>query len=348
MGEPTAGMSILGSGTSGFGSGTAGFGSGTATIESGGTEVHVVSIDALKPARSPRLGGEDADHIRLLSESGDELPPILVHRSSMRVIDGMHRLKAAILQGANTIRVQFFEGTEMECFLASVRANISHGLPLSLADRQAAAARILASYEDWSDRAIAAATGLAPKTVGAIRRREVGNSGRAAMRVGRDGKVRPVSANAGRRLASEMMGRRPDMSLRQVATAAGISRATARDVRRRMQRGENPLVGPEHTMAAPERANVEPETAEDRESAVDRKAILENLARDPALRFSEPGRALLRWLASQSLGLRNWTGFVDTVPPHCSYLLMDLARECATDWLTFAEELERRIRQMAQ
>src|SRR5436190_22914423 len=97
-----------------------------------------IPIGSLLPADSPRLEGERIDHVRALADATVDLPPILVHRPSMRVIDGMHRLRAAQLRGEETVEVQFFDGGEDLVFVAAVQANISHGLPLSLADRQAA------------------------------------------------------------------------------------------------------------------------------------------------------------------------------------------------------------------
>jgi hypothetical protein len=37
----------------------------------------------------------------------EKLPPILVHRATNRIIDGMHRLEAAKLRGDETISVRF-------------------------------------------------------------------------------------------------------------------------------------------------------------------------------------------------------------------------------------------------
>src|SRR5262249_43856292 len=105
-----------------------------------------VPVGSLLPADSPRVGGERLDHVRALADAAVDLPPILVHRPSMRVIDGMHRLRAAQLRGERTIEVQFFDGSDDLVFVAAVQANISHGLPLSRADRQAAAVRILTSH----------------------------------------------------------------------------------------------------------------------------------------------------------------------------------------------------------
>jgi hypothetical protein len=57
------------------------------------------------------------------------LPPLLVDRRSMRVIDGMHRLMAALLKKRETIDVEFFDGSYADAFLLAVEANVAHGLP---------------------------------------------------------------------------------------------------------------------------------------------------------------------------------------------------------------------------
>lgn len=151
-----------------------------------------VLIAALRGADSPRGGGTDQEHIRMLSESGAELPPILLHLPTMRVIDGMHRVEAARLRGQHMIRARLFDGDAEAAFVLAVSANVRHGLPLPLADRKAAAARIVQAYSQWSDRAIAAKVGLAHKTVAAIRRRSSGGVPHPAARVGRDGRLRAV------------------------------------------------------------------------------------------------------------------------------------------------------------
>ncbi|MGH8879883.1 MAG: hypothetical protein ACRD0P_21450, partial [Stackebrandtia sp.] len=63
----------------------------------GGAHVERVRIALLRPADSPRLDGENSEHTQMLAESSEKLPPILVHRQTMRVIDGVHRLSAALL-----------------------------------------------------------------------------------------------------------------------------------------------------------------------------------------------------------------------------------------------------------
>ena len=131
----------------------------------------MVPIGSLLPADSPRLAGEIEEHVRTLAESDAALPPIVVHHSTMRVVDGMHRLRAAALRGDRHIEVGLVEGTAEDAFVLAVRLNAEHGLPLSRQDRTAAALRIIESHPHWSDRRIASVTGLSPGAVGALRGR---------------------------------------------------------------------------------------------------------------------------------------------------------------------------------
>ena len=69
------------------------------------TDPVTVPVSSLLSGDSPRLAGENLEHVQLLAVV-QGLPPILVHRSTMRVIDGMHRLRAAKLRGDETIAVR--------------------------------------------------------------------------------------------------------------------------------------------------------------------------------------------------------------------------------------------------
>ena len=214
-----------------------------------GQAVFTLPISSLRAGDSPRLGGEDTQHIRLLAESEAPLPPIVVHRATMRIIDGMHRLRVAHLRGRRTIDVVFFDGTEDEAFVMAVQANMAHGLPLCRADREAAAARLLTRDPRRSDRWIASIAGLSAGTVAAIRRRSGRGGEPDAARIGQDGRVRPLNSAAGRQLARDAILQNPGASLREIATAAGISPTTVRDVRERLRRGEDPVPRPPGTAA---------------------------------------------------------------------------------------------------
>ena len=311
-----------------------------------------VPVASLHAGDSPRLQGEDKAHIARLAEIDVLLPPILVHRRSMRVIDGMHRLMAAVLNGQETINVQYYDGSESNVFLRAVEANVTHGLPLSLADRRAAAAKIVRSHPHMSDRSISELAGLANKTVAAIRR--AADTGPLLhSRVGRDGRVRPLNGALGRERAAALMARYPDASLREVARGAGVSPGTVRDVRRRLQYGDEPAparhkgADPGHDAAgqdrpSPSQARPAQAPAQVSAQAPAPAALLERLRRDPSLRYNEQGRRLLGVLQLNTVMAEEWTSVMSTVPPHCVTTVAQLARQCARMWLSFAQELHER------
>lgn len=294
-----------------------------------------VRIAALRESYSPRAGGASAAHVRALAEVLGELPPIVVHRATMRVIDGTHRMRAAVLRGRTEIDAVFVEGSEADAFVLAVAANVTHGLPLSLPERVAAAERIVRTHPQWSDRSIAAATGLSSKTV-AARRRAAGENPQPNIRIGRDGRAHPLDNTEGRRLAGEMIARDPGLSLREVATAAGISPGTVRSVRERVRRGEDPVLPRQRDRC---RREVDPAPPFGLASAA---STVDSLRRDPWLRFTEPGRMLLRLLNVHSAGEGRWNQLVDTIPEHCLGLVADAARRYASTWEEFAERLDQR------
>ncbi len=307
-----------------------------------------VPVASLRPGDSPRLAGIDPEHVRLLAALPG-LPPVLVHRRTMRVVDGMHRLHAARLRGDTTIPAVFFDGDETAAFLRAVERNLTGGLPLSLHDREAAAVRVLAAHRRWSDRAVAAATGLSPTTVGAIRRRSFapserdgggagGADGADAGRVGRDGRVRPLDASAGRLRASRVIARHPEASLRAIARAAGVSVGTAHDVRERLRTGRDPLP------PRPAAPGPPPAPAAGGGRGARWHAVRDGLGRDPSVRYAPSGRAFLAWADEHVLEPDDLAGQVDAVPPHWRGPVAEVARSCAAAWLEFARELERRAR----
>jgi ParB-like chromosome segregation protein Spo0J len=316
-----------------------------------------VPITSLLPGNSPRFNGENAEHIQILAASGASLPPVLVHRQTMRVIDGTHRLRAALLRGEQTTQARFFDGDDDAAFVEAVRANTRHGLALTLAEREAAAARITAAYPDRSDRWVADITGLAAGTVARVRRLTDSGHGPVPARVGRDGRVRPLNSAEGRRLAGLAIAEHPEASLRDIARLAGISPSTVRDVRERVRRGADPVPPPRrYRRGRPRqppaaRPLLEADGVGNRDSsasgtAEDRSWLLHNLRKDPALRYSDSGRALLAWLDTCASGPGRWQALLEAAPPHCAYAIVELARRCADEWLDLAVQVERRLEAM--
>lgn len=299
-----------------------------------------VSVRSLRVADSPRLSGEDSDHVRVLADSADSLPPILVHRSTMQVIDGMHRLRATLALGEDKISVRFLDCPEDDIFVVAVQANTAHGLPLSLADRKRAAARIVELHPEWSDRLIATAAGLSHKTVGTIRRCATGNNPQLHTRAGHDGRIRPLNSTDGRRIASELLRSRPTASLREVARAAGISPGTVRDVRARLERDQNPV--PYRNDRRGKTAANKRQRGDHNSPDADATDILGRLKNDPALRFSESGRAVLRQLHACTLLTRELGDAVGRLPAHSAIMISKLAEVNAKKWQELARQLEKR------
>ena len=322
-----------------------------------------VPVSSLVASDSPRTAGGSTEHAEMLAEAPSPLPPIVVHRPTMRIVDGVHRLQAAVLRGEESIEVRYVDGSAEDAFVLAVRLNAEHGMPLSRQDRVAAAERIISSHAHWSDRRIAEVTGLSPVTVSTVRKNSTNQADQLHARTGRDGRSRPVNSAAGRRRAVQVIAARPDASLREIAQEAGIAPATARDVRRRISEGRDPVparlrdaavsvcdavvsaVAPASGRRTGDRG---PAQSVDRGARPRTEPVMlsgagqfANLCKDPALRFSEAGRALLHLLAANALDDEKWRCLMSAVPAHRYADIARAARQCGERWLSFAEGLER-------
>jgi hypothetical protein len=315
--------------------------------EASRTRSYRIDIEELLPADSPRISGVNEAHIRALAQIEGDLPAILVHKHTMRVIDGMHRLDAAKLRGQREISVEFFDGTEEAAFLRAVEANIAHGLPLSLEDRRAAAARIITTMPQMSDRAIAERTGLASMTVASVRRQTTADQSRSEVRIGGDGRRRPVNGADGRRRAAEAITANPSAPLRKIAEIAGVSLGTAHTVKTKLRRSQN-HVDLERGKVAPERTEVRPGANEGgrkwKPKQNNRDRLL-SMQRDPILRFSELGKELLRLLHTQDVAEPKIAKMVDVVPAYLTPIVAEMALQYSATWHEFANKLRERSRQ---
>lgn len=277
----------------------------------------MVPIKSIVVADSPRLAGISVEHARALAEVETALPPIIVQRATMQVLDGMHRLHAATLRGQEAIEVVFFEGKSADAFVVAVQANVEHGLPLSRADRNTAAARIVRSHPQWSDRMIASIAGLSPKTVGSIRLRSSDELPQSSVRLGRDGRLRPISRDERLRQLDQPVATRESERGKPRDREAALRQQESPD-----HQGGNP----------PKRQGVTNKLAQ----------MLLGLRRDPSLRFTETGRYLLRFLEVHSISDDEWERLVERVPEHCRDITVQLARGCASKWQEFADSLAQR------
>lgn len=294
--------------------------------------VEDVPVSSIRNSYTPRKSKANEHHIQVLAQSPLPLPPIVIHRTSMRVIDGVHRLRATELRGDSTISARLFEGNDAEAFALAVHLNVTHGLPLTLSERKAAAQRVLESYPHWSDRSIGLIAGVSNKTVAKLRGCATEEISQLNPRLGRDGKIRPVSPAHGRRRAAEFLSVNPRASLREIARKAGISVTTARDVRQRVDKGESPL--PDDAAEGGKRS--EPATDVTRTGG----DLLQRLRKDPSVRSSERGRALLRLLSVVAIAISACNEFAEAAPMHCSGLIAEIARKNARAWQEIAEKFD--------
>ena len=307
--------------------------------------VERVRLAELKVSFTPRTAGVDGAWALTLAEAESELPPILVHRPTMDVIDGLHRVRAARLKGRESIEARFFDGSHEDATLLAVAVNVAQGRPLSAADRAAAAEHVVAARPHWSDRAIAAVVGLSAKKVSAIRRRRTPGPPSEERRLGLDGRARPLSTAQGRERAGELLQADPTASLRTVARQAGISPATVADGRNRLMRGEDPVpprqrgLPPAGPAARAVARRTTAERAEENRSPGELFMIFDSLRRDPSLRLNEVGRAILRMLDACALLARDRRRIISNLPPHCTGQMAELMSGYSELWQVFADEL---------
>ncbi|MFI8360382.1 hypothetical protein ACIGD1_09490 [Streptomyces sp. NPDC085612] len=123
------------------------------------TAAVLVPVGALLAADSPRAVRVDEGHAQELAASGRTLPPLLVHRTTMRVVDGSQTVAALRRREAPARAPQGRVGRD-----GRVR-------PADPARRREVAARLLAGRPTASLRQIAREAGTAPSTVRDVRRR---------------------------------------------------------------------------------------------------------------------------------------------------------------------------------
>jgi ParB-like chromosome segregation protein Spo0J len=296
-------------------------------------EVVRVRLSDLREGVTPRLEGEDPSHVRVLADIFEILPPIVVHRESMTVVDGYHRVRAARLLQIAEVSALLFDGDEADAYLESVRLNIAHGKPLTLRERERAATQIAESHPDWSDRRIAELCGVSPKTVARSRKASSEEDPHLTVRIGRDHKRRPTDPAALRLKVAEHLKASPDASLEAVARATGSSRGTVRDVRERLRTHRD--VVPQGLKRRRRYSNVRAETDEP-------------TAGQPAA-SPQPERArtstataaeLAEWLAATDVRDEHCKAYAAVVPVASIRSIAADARRRAATWNRFADLIE--------
>lgn len=311
----------------------------------GDPEAIELSLDRLALGPSPRKSGVRPEHVRALAQLEGRWPPILVNRSDLTIIDGAHRFHAARLLGHKRVWCFYFDGDPEEAFLEAIRRNTRHGLPLTLREREDAAAQLLSLHQDWSNRRVAELCALAHGTVSKIRE-QFCPTGEAEQlnnkRIGRDGRVRPVDSTETRKRIAEALASTPQATAREIAAQVGASPTTVASVRSKLRHAsgidetQRPSSNHAPTASGYLRA-IEPSwqsesTAPDADQA---------WRTDISLSSTPEQQQFLTWFEKTGIG-EEWAEFINTPPLSRVYELADEARRRAKNWEKFAKAIESR------
>ena len=201
-------------------------------------------------------------------------------------------------------------------------------------ERQQAVRRILRAHPEWADRRIGHLCRISPRAVARIRSRLMETFGGEAIgladvRVGRDGRVRPLDAGAKRERIAHAVAECPDASLRSIARMVGVSPETVRSVRANLVQPP-PASHAFLTLDVPDRVpNV-------RDS---------HWQPDRSFTSREDSAATAAFLERTHVSNAQLYAHVGAVPLSRVYEVADEARRRAAFWSTLAQSVEARARQ---
>ncbi|HEY2331998.1 MAG TPA: AsnC family protein, partial [Acidimicrobiales bacterium] len=201
----------------------------------------------------------------------------------------------------------------------------------SLADRKELAAELLERQPGLSDRAVGRQCGLSPATVASLRTQaQIADAG-ASVRLGRDGRSRPVDGGALRQRIAAAIQEDPDASLRTIARRVGASPETVRSVRMQLSQTEPDAVSRPATRPTPA---VE----------IDMLVTLPppplpppSWQEDTACSSTSDGAAFATWFEQSGLDDQGWREFVHSVPLSRVYEIIDESRRRSSVWTGFAQ-----------
>jgi hypothetical protein len=246
----------------------------------------------------------------------DDLPSIAVDHDNLAVLTGAHGAVASKLAGRSHIDAVVFADGEIAPFVLAVEDGVEHGKPLSRTERQAATAEMLRRCPERSDRWVGDLCGLSHSTVAKIRK-ELGQP-KASVRIGRDGRLRPVDPSNARARTERAIAAMPNASRREIAAAAGVAVATAQRIAMTLARNGTPRPMPNRSDNAHTGA----------------------VAADIPARCQPGLNSLWVWLARTDLNGRDLDDYSQQVPCDLVHELADEFRQRARAWDDMARTLE--------
>jgi hypothetical protein len=311
-------------------------------IGAGDPEAVEVALATLTLGPSPRKTGVRPEHVRTLAQLEGHWPPLLVNRSDLTIIDGAHRFHAARMLGHTRVWCIYFDGDREEAFLEAIRRNTRHGLPLTLREREDAAAQLLGLHRDWSNRRVAQSCALAHGTVAKIREQlcSTGEAEQLNKRVGRDGRIRPVDSAETRKKIESALVSTPGATARQIAAQVGASPTTVATVRTKMKQAS---AGDEMRIvsgtSSESRTGARLHATEQSETNPSASDTATTWRSDLSLSSTPQQKRFLEWFEQTNIQ-EEWNEYVDIPPLSRVYELADEARRRAQHWEKFAQAIE--------
>ena len=126
-------------------------------------ETILINDLVLMPELSPRERMSEETVIRYM-ESFASLPPIRVQAGGYVVVDGFHRVEAAVRLGMEAVVAELHEIPDEELRMVAGLANVQHGQPLSRMERNRLAVALVSYYGKLREEA-ALLLGVSPSAV---------------------------------------------------------------------------------------------------------------------------------------------------------------------------------------
>ena len=143
------------------------------------------------------------EYVEALGE-GARFPPVVVFRADGADVlaDGFHRVRAYQQAGRDEIEADVYEGGPAAALWFALGANRPHGQRLTDGDKQRAIEMAYKAWPDVSQRRIAAHVGCSHQYVGIVRGQLAPTGKLPDTVVGRDGRRRPATRPARKRVAA--------------------------------------------------------------------------------------------------------------------------------------------------